>query len=66
MGPWGPAEAGHRTYGNAMIVDPWGRVIVRAPGDGDGVWFADIDPDAVRSARASLPALAHRRLGTVC
>ena len=65
-GPWGPPEAGHRTYGNAMIVDPWGEVVVRAPAEGDGVWFADLDGDVVRSVRATLPALAHRRLGTVC
>jgi len=65
-GPWGPPEAGHRTFGNAMIVDPWGRVLVRAPGEGDGVWFAELDAREVRSVRATLPALAHRRLGTVC
>jgi predicted amidohydrolase len=65
-GLWGPLDAGHRTYGNAMIVDPWGRVLVRAPADGDGVWFGELDTDVVRSVRATLPALAHRRLGTVC
>jgi predicted amidohydrolase len=65
-GPWGQPESGHRTYGNAMIVDPWGEIVVRAPGEGDGVWFADLDPARVRSVRSSLPALAHRRLGTIC
>ena len=65
-GPWGSPESGHRTFGNAMIVDPWGRVVVRAPGEGDGVWFADLDADVLRSVRSTLPALAHRRLGTVC
>jgi nitrilase len=65
-GPWGSPEAGHGTYGNAMVVDPWGRVLVRAPAEGDGVWFAELDADVLRSVRSSLPALAHRRLGTVC
>ena len=65
-GPWGSAEAGHRTYGNAMIVDPWGRILARAPAEGDGVWFAELDTDVLRSVRATLPVLAHRRLGTVC
>jgi predicted amidohydrolase len=65
-GPWGSPEAGHRTYGNAMIVDPWGEVLAHAPSEGDGVWFADLDPARVRSVRTRLPALAHRRLGTVC
>jgi predicted amidohydrolase len=65
-GPWGPPGAGHRTHGNAMIVDPWGEIVTRAPSEGDGVWFADLDRERVRSVRARLPALSHRRLGTVC
>jgi predicted amidohydrolase len=65
-GPWGPPDAGHRTFGNAMIVDPWGEIVARAPADGDGVWLADLDRDRVRSVRSTLPALAHRRLGSAC
>jgi nitrilase len=49
-----------------MIVDPWGGVLVRAPGEGDGVWFAELDLAELRRVRTSLPALAHRRLGMVC
>jgi deaminated glutathione amidase len=65
-GPWGAPEAGHRTFGNAMIVDPWGTILVRAPEEGDGVWFADLDANEVRAVRARLPALSHRRLGNAC
>ena len=65
-GAWGPPEAGHTTYGNAMIVDPWGEVVARADGAGDAVLIADLEPERVRSVRERLPALAHRRLGTVC
>jgi len=65
-GPWGSPEAGHRTYGNAMIVDPWGEIVVRAPDEGDGVWFAEVDADAVRAVRTRLPALSHRRLVNAC
>ena len=65
-GPWGSPDAGHRTYGNAMIVDPWGAVVARAPDEGDGVWFADVDADEVRAVRTRLPALSHRRLGNAC
>jgi predicted amidohydrolase len=65
-GAWGPPEDGRRSYGNSMVVDPWGRVLVRGPDEGDGVWFADVDPADIRRIRRSLPALAHRRLGTVC
>jgi deaminated glutathione amidase len=65
-GPWGPPEDGRRTYGNSMVVDPWGRILTRAPGDGDGVWFADLDLSELRRIRDTLPALRHRRLGTTC
>jgi hypothetical protein len=30
------------------------------------VWFADLDFGELRRVRASLPALAHRRLGMIC
>ena len=65
-GSWGPSEEGRSTYGHSMIVDPWGRVLVEGTAEGDGVWFADLDRDAQRQVRRSLPALAHRRLGTTC
>lgn len=65
-GPWGPPEDGRRTYGHSMVVDAWGRVLAQAPGEGDGVWFADVDPEETRRVRSVLPVLAHRRLGTVC
>jgi deaminated glutathione amidase len=65
-GPWGSPEDGRRCYGNSMAVDPWGRVLVRAPGEGDGVWFADLDMAELRRVRRVLPALGHRRLGSVC
>ena len=65
-GPWGPPRDGRRTHGNSMIVDPWGEILVRAPGDGDGIWSADLDMARLHRVRESLPALRHRRLGPVC
>jgi predicted amidohydrolase len=65
-GTWGPPEDGRRTYGHSMVVDPWGGIMVEGTDEGDGVWFADLDRDAQRAIRRTLPALAHRRLGTVC
>ena len=65
-GPWGRPEDGRRTYGNSIVVDPWGEVLVRAPDEGDGVWFADLDMAALQRVRKTLPALQHRRLGPVC
>ena len=65
-GTFGEPEKGRRSFGNSMAVDPWGRVLVRAPEDGDGVWFADLDMAELRRVRQVLPALQHRRLGLTC
>jgi deaminated glutathione amidase len=65
-GPWGPPADGRRTYGHSMVVDPWGEILVRAPGEGDGVWTAEIDLRRLHDVRDALPALRHRRLGPVC
>lgn len=60
-----PAQVGthpgnRETYGHALIVDPWGRVLSDA-GQTVGVIYADIDPDAVTSARKKIPSLEHDR-----
>ncbi len=47
-------------YGNAMIVDPWGTVLARAP-ERECVIVADIDYVAQDKVRAGLPSLKHRR-----
>jgi deaminated glutathione amidase len=65
-GPWGRPEDGRRTYGNSIVVDPWGEVLVRAPDEGDGVWLADLDMASLQRVRQTLPALQHRRLGSIC
>lgn len=64
-GAWGPPEQNRRCHGNSLAVDPWGRVLARAP-DGIGVTFADLDLEEVRRARERLPALRHRRLNPFC
>ena len=52
---------GYADYGNSMIIDPWGKVIARAP-DKEGLITAEIDRDYVEKVRKELPCLAHRRL----
>ena len=64
-GTWGPPEQNRRCFGNSLVVDPWGRVVARAP-DGAGVTLADLDLDEVRRVRERLPALRHRRLNPSC
>jgi len=63
-----PAQHGHhddgglrRSWGHAMIIDPWGLVAACAP-DGPGVAFAEIDLDRAHRVRRSMPVQQHRRL----
>ena len=59
-----PAQHGQhnerrRSYGHSLLIDPWGEVIAELE-DGDGVLFAEIDPERVHSVRRQLPSLTHR------
>lgn len=65
-GTFGNPGEGRRSYGHSLVADPWGRILVEASEGGVGVWFADLDMDAVRALRRSFPVLRHRRLGTSC
>jgi predicted amidohydrolase len=65
-GQFGSPEEPRRSYGHSMIVGPWGEVLVDAPEEGSGVWFADLDMAELRRVRKVLPVLEHRRLGLIC
>ncbi len=54
---------GRRTHGESLIVGPWGEVLARGPSEGEAVLVAELDPARLASVRASLPCMAHRRLG---
>jgi predicted amidohydrolase len=61
-----PAQVGRHsanrvTYGNAMVVDPWGTVLARCP-DGEGVCVAPFSRARLEHVRRELPSLKHRRL----
>jgi predicted amidohydrolase len=58
---WGRHSANRVTYGNAMVIDPWGAVLARC-GDGEGVCVAPFRPERIAQVRRELPALQHRRL----
>jgi len=53
---------GRETYGNSLIVDPWGVVLARVDGGEPGFACAQIDLDAQHEIRNRFPALAHRRV----
>ena len=61
-----PAQGGHHedgrnTWGRSMAVSPWGEVIASLDHDEPGVLYAELDLDAVASARQRIPALTHDR-----
>jgi predicted amidohydrolase len=56
----GTHPRGRQTFGHALIVNPWGEVIVDG-GDAPGYIVADIDLAMVARVRAQLPSLAHDR-----
>ncbi|TKB25479.1 carbon-nitrogen hydrolase family protein [Desulfopila sp. IMCC35006] len=53
--------SGRRTYGDSMIVDPWGEVLARRA-EGPGVVIAEISSRHLQQIRLCLPALKDRRL----
>jgi deaminated glutathione amidase len=60
-GQWGRHENGRETYGDSLIVDPWGTVLARAP-EGTGIVTATLDLAAQEETRRRFPALSHRVL----
>jgi nitrilase len=53
----GPRE----TFGESMVIDPWGAVLDRIP-TGAGVAQAPFDRGLLERTRRAFPALAHRRV----
>jgi len=60
-GQWGRHENGRETYGDSLIVDPWGAVLARLP-EGTGIVTASFDLQAQEETRRRFPALTHRVL----
>ena len=57
----GRHSANRQTFGNAMVVDPWGVVLARCA-DGEGVCLAPFSRARQEQVRQELPALKHRKL----
>src|SRR5687767_8672797 len=54
-------DNGRETYGDSMIVDPWGHVIARVVEPGPGLAVAEIDRTLQHELRGHFPALSHRK-----
>ncbi|WP_212747556.1 carbon-nitrogen hydrolase family protein [Fodinibius saliphilus] len=60
-----PAQTGthgpnRKTWGHAMIIDPWGDIIANA-GKEPGVAYGEIEPSKMKIVREKIPSLQHRR-----
>ncbi len=53
--------SGRETYGNSMIVDPWGTVLDRLP-HGSGYVVADVDIENINNIRKNFPVLQNRKI----
>jgi deaminated glutathione amidase len=58
---WGRHSKGRRSYGRALIVDPWGTVLAQAP-DAEGLILAELDHQRLTRLRREMPCWQHRRL----
>jgi deaminated glutathione amidase len=56
-------ENGRRTWGQSLLVNPWGELAAEQKHDGIGVVLGHIDRQQLQSARQRLPALQHRVVG---
>jgi nitrilase len=52
---------GRRTWGQSLVVDPWGAVLAQQAQE-PGVVMADMDAGRLTAVRTQLPALQHRVL----
>ncbi len=56
---------GRETYGDSLIIDPWGEVLARLP-QGPGVVLAEFSRERLENVRRQFPALQHRVRREVC
>lgn len=57
----GRHPGGRETFGDSLVVDPWGRVLDRVAA-GPGIALGNVDRDSLRRTRERFPVLEHRRL----
>jgi deaminated glutathione amidase len=53
---------GRETWGDSMVVDPWGHVLDRVAAPGPGLAVGEIDRTQQQELRGRFPVLSHRKL----
>lgn len=57
----GRHQTGRRTWGQTILIDPWGEVKAELM-EGEGVVLGEIEQEVLNTVREKLPALKHKRL----
>jgi len=57
----GQHDDGRKTYGHALVVDPWGEVICDMGHDAPGLAVVELDLSKIAKTRRQIPALTHDR-----
>ena len=59
----GVHSEGRASYGHAVVIDPWGKVVAKLedPDEGVGIAVAEVDLAYLDDVRARIPVAAHRR-----
>lgn len=58
----GTHTSGRKTYGNSIIVSPWGDTISKMDSISEGIIYATIDLNKVYEARKSIPIIDHQKI----
>lgn len=58
----GTHSSGRKTFGNSLIVAPWGNVLAKKDGIEEGIIYAELDLAKLHEARKSIPIQDHQRI----
>ena len=61
---WGNHDSGRQTWGESIVVDPWGEIVNSQP-TGVGIGLAQLDLSGLNSIRANMPILEQCRFAVV-
>lgn len=53
----GEHSGGRKTFGNSMIVNPWGEVVQKSTGEGEDIIFETLDEGLIQQSRRAIPSL---------
>jgi predicted amidohydrolase len=62
----GKNHRGVESYGNSMVIDPWGKILARGSKDKEEIVFADISLKSIHDVQKILPLNRNRRTYDKC